>query len=54
MTVQCFECYVACNFADGLTACPRHASAEEREAANRRVLELAFQPHPLLSMLRKL
>lgn len=51
MTVSCWECYVA-SLVD-LMACPRHATAAERKAAERRVLALADRPHPVLAMLER-
>ncbi len=50
MSVSCWDCYVASLV--NLMACPRHATAEERKAAERRVLDLANRPHPLLERMR--
>lgn len=45
--LDCWDCYVARELAR-LHACPRHATPKQRAIAERRVLDVANQPHPLL------
>ena len=47
----CGDCYMAWYLIG--TACAKHATAEERAAEDKRIMDLSYAEHPIFKMLRK-
>ena len=52
MSVSCLDCYVL-RGSRYFEACWKHATAEQRLAADRYIRALANRPHPMLKMPEK-
>lgn len=53
--LQCWDCYAMRALAGIgiLGACSRHATPEQREAANQSIRELALRENPMLTAMRR-